>query len=62
MKELSVLLKKEEAVAPLITDLPNDFRLSRQERPIKSAIKAAKTDRTPVAAFEETELDYCRSF
>lgn len=31
MKEISVLLKKEEGTLPLLTnDLPNDFKLSRQ--------------------------------
>ena len=52
MRELSVLLKKEEGtVALLVNDLPNDFKLSRHEKPTKNTIKAAKTDRTPVAAF-----------
>jgi hypothetical protein len=62
MREVSVLLKREEGTAAVVSDLPNEFKQSRQERQHKKPIKVAKTDRTPVAAFEESELDYCRSF
>ncbi len=52
MKELSVLLKKEEGYTPMVIDLPNTFHFSKNEKPAKTNIsKIAKTDRTPIAAF-----------
>lgn len=58
-----MLLKKEEGYLPAVSDLPNNFHLSRNEKSGRNEIKATKTDRTPVATFEEeSELDYCRSF
>ena len=54
MRDLSVLLKKEEGFVPAVSDLPSNFHLSRQERSNKSQEKlVSKTDRTPIAAFDE---------
>jgi hypothetical protein len=62
MREITVLLRKEEGPLPAVDELPSGFALYRQDRSKKSELKP-KTDRTPVAAFdEESELDYCRSF
>ena len=49
----------------MVTDLPNTFHFNKNEKPSKINIsKMAKTDRTPIAAFQEdqSELEYCRSF
>lgn len=53
MRELSVLLKKEEVHQPIVSELPSSFQISRndKEKGNKPDIKTAKTDRTPVAAF-----------
>jgi hypothetical protein len=53
MRELSVFLKKEDGFTPLISELPSNFHLAKQDKQVKSYDKISKTDRTPIAAFEE---------
>jgi hypothetical protein len=54
MKEISVLLKKEEGQMPFLNELPSVFYSPKPEKILKTKdTKFPKTDRTPIAAFEE---------
>lgn len=49
-----MLLKKENGFVPVVSDLPSNFHIARQDRSNKSQEKfASRTDRTPIAAFDE---------